>query len=126
MTLLINKISTLRKMNSLDSALNICNSILIKTPHDLIVMYHKLRILQMLERYNESLEICDEILSLYPNNGDVLYDKASNLALLDKTERCLEALSLSTQISKKFKIKARNDKRFQTLQKKSAFRKLIK
>ena len=55
-TLLINKISASRKMAMLDYALDSCNTILSKSPNDLIVLYHKLRILYALKEYEQSLE----------------------------------------------------------------------
>ena len=123
-TLIINKISALRKMNMLDEALDNCNNIL-KNSDELIVKYHKLRILFSLKKYQESLQICDEILYLYPNNPDVLFDKALNLALLGKNEDSIKSLNSAIAISKKFKIKAKNNKSFQALQKEPNFLKLI-
>ena len=80
----------------------------------------------MLKKYEESIEICDKILDIYPNNSDVLYDKATNLILLGKTENCLKVLNLTIQISKKFKVKAKNSKSFHVLHKNPDFIKLIK
>ena len=123
-TLVINKISALRKMNMLNEALHNCNNIL-KNSNELIVKYHKLRILFSLKKYQESLQICDEILYLYPNNPDVLFDKALNLALLGKNEDSIKSLNSAIAISKKFRIKAKNNKSFHALQKEPNFLKLV-
>ena len=123
-TLIINKISALRKMNMLDEALHNCNNML-KNSDELIVKYHKLRILFALKKYQESLQICDEILYLYPNNPDVLFDKALNLALLGKNEDSIKSLNSAIVISKKFRIKAKNNKSFHALQKEPNFLKLV-
>ena len=108
-------------MTMLDYALDSCNTILSKSPNDLIVLYHKLRILYALKKCEQSLEICDKILLLYPNNGDVLFDKACNLLSLDRSEECLKSLNKAIKISNKFKLKAKKNKLFKKLEKNHIF-----
>ena len=83
------------------------------------------RILKSLKRYDESMKVCDRILRMYPNNTDILFEKASNLLYLGKNNECLEFLNSVTNMSNKFKIKIRNSKLFEQLQKNENFVKLL-
>ena len=71
------------------------------------------------------MKVCDRILRMYPNNTDILFEKASNLLYLGKNNECLEFLNSVTNMSNKFKIKIRNSKLFEQLQKNENFVKLL-
>ena len=125
MSVLINKISALRKVGEHKKAIEYCDIILNINPNYNVVLYHKERILQSIGRYKESILCCDKILKDYPENGDVLFDKSTSLALLEKFNESISNLEKAIRSGNQFKIKAQKSKAFEKLLSNQRFQKLV-
>ncbi|HET9009305.1 MAG TPA: hypothetical protein VFN17_04205, partial [Nitrosarchaeum sp.] len=125
LSVLVNKISSLRKKGEFADALNYCNVILENNPKYNIVLYHKERILFSMGQFEESILCCNKILDDYPNNGDVLFDKSCSLAMLSKIDDALDALENAISQGIQYKIKAQKTKYFEKLANNQKFQKLV-
>ncbi len=63
LSVLINKISVLRKQGNFVEALSLCDKILKNNSKFNIALYHKELILFSMEKFDESIFCCDSILS---------------------------------------------------------------
>ena len=129
-SVIINKISSLRKLEKFDDALHYCNDLLGKSHannnnNDNVVLYHKERLLFSLGDFSGSLDCCNKILCDYPSNGDILFDKSCCLAKLDRPIESLIALEQSITISKKFQAKAKTNNSFESLCNNDKFVRLV-
>ena len=125
MSVLINKISSFRKLGNLIEALQICDDILKNNKNYNIALYHKERILFSLGKFDESISCCNSILEDYPDNGDVLFDKASNFAMLSNYDAALNLLEHAISQGKQYKIKAKKSKSFENFFDNVRFQNLI-
>ena len=125
LSVLVNKISALRKKGNLDEALSLCDKILKNNPKYNIALYHKERILFSMENFDESVLCCNSILIDYPNNGDVLFDKSCSLVMLSKIDEALDLLERAISHGIQFKIKAKKSKSFEKLLDHSKFKELV-
>jgi tetratricopeptide (TPR) repeat protein len=110
LSVLVNKISTIRKQGNFIQALTLCNKILKNNPKYNIVLYHKERILFSMKKFDESILCCDIILKEYPDNGDVLFDKSCNLVMLLKIDEALVLLEHAIIQGIQYKVKAKKSK----------------
>ena len=124
-SIIVNKISVLRKKGDYAKALQYCNVILDENPNYNIALYHKERILFHLENFTESLKCCNQILFDYPKNTDILYDKACNLIMLSKISEGLGVLEQIISQDIRYKHKARNSDCFKPLMNDKKFQQLI-
>ena len=124
-SVLVNKISSLRKQEKFSEALTLCDDILHKNPNYNVALYHKERILLSMGRYAESILCCNDILSDYPQNIDVLFDKSCNLAMLSKNDESISLLEQIITQDIKYKTKAKNSKFFQKLSDETRFQQLF-
>ncbi|PIW36155.1 MAG: hypothetical protein COW26_00615, partial [Nitrosopumilales archaeon CG15_BIG_FIL_POST_REV_8_21_14_020_33_23] len=125
LSVLINKISSMRKKGEFIGALNYCNAILENNPKYNIVLYHKERILFSMDKFEESLLCCDKILEDYPHNGDVLFDKSCSLAMLSRVDDALDSLENAISQGIQYKIRAKKAKSFEKLIENQKFQKLV-
>ncbi|EPA06480.1 tetratricopeptide repeat protein, partial [Candidatus Nitrosarchaeum limnium] len=124
LSVLVNKISSLRKKGKFSEALKYCDNILENNPKYNIVLYHKERILFSMNQFEESLLCCDAILDDYPLNGDVLFDKSCSLAMIYKIDDALYTLEKAISQGIQYKIKAKKTKSFEKLKDNIKFQKL--
>ena len=125
LSILVNKISSLRKKGEFTEALNYCNTILENNSKYNIVLYHKERILFLLEQFEESIFCCNKILEDYPHNGDVLFDKSCNLVMLSRMDDALDMLENAISQGNQYKIKAKKTKSFEKLVDNQKFQNLV-
>ena len=125
LSVLVNKISSLRKQGHFTESLLICNTILKDNSKYNIALYHKERILFSMEKFNDSILCCNSILSDYPNNVDVLFDKSCNLAKLECYEESLNTLQHAIDINPQFRLKAKNNLAFIQIRKNIKFLKIV-
>ena len=125
LSILVNKISTLRKKGNFVEALSLCDKILQNNPKYNIALYHKERILFSMKKFDESVLCCNSILNNYPNNGDVLFDKSCSLVMLSKIDEALNLLEHAISQGIQYKVKAKKSKSFEKLSDNSKFKKLV-
>ncbi len=125
LSVLVNKISTIRKQGNFVEALSLCDKILKNNPKYNIVLYHKERILFSMEKFDESILCCNSILKDYPDNSDVLFDKSCNLAMLSNFDEALNLLEHAISQGIQYKVKAKKSKSFEKLSDHSRFQKLV-
>ena len=125
LSVLVNKISSLRKQGHFTESLLICDEILKDNPKYNIALYHKERILFSMKKFDDSILCCNSILNDYPNNGDVLFDKSCNLVMLSNIDEALNFLENAISQGSQYKAKAKKSKLFEKLSNNSRFQKLI-